>query len=61
VQAAAPSRYPRERTLEELMRDQGISGEVPDYRVIFSRLYPTKKDAAAFRRHIKSIRQGSKG
>jgi hypothetical protein len=53
-------RYTRAKTLEELMREQGISGEAPDYRAIFSAVWPTKKDAAQFRRYIRSIRRPSR-
>jgi hypothetical protein len=59
--APAPSpRYARAKTLEELMREQGISSEPPDYRALFSAVWPTKKEAAAFRRYVRSIRRPSR-
>ena len=42
------------------MKEQGIADEPPDYVKLFSAVWPAKKDAAEFRRFVRSIRRPSR-
>ena len=50
----------RAKPIEQLMKEQGIADEPPDYVKLFSAVWPAKKDAAEFRRFVRSIRRPSR-
>lgn len=47
------------KSIDELMREQGISGVPPDYVELFSRVWRTKEEGDAFRRAVRSNRRPS--
>jgi hypothetical protein len=54
-------RYKPPKTIEQLEREQGLSGKpFPDFIELAFRVWRTKQDVREFERHIRSIRRGSK-
>ncbi len=51
---------PEHKSIEQLAREQGIPDEAPDYVELFSQVWRTKKEAADFRRFIRSMRRPSR-
>jgi hypothetical protein len=59
-QTHRPQTKRRSRPIAELVREQRIPSERPDYVALFSKVWHTPEEVTEFQRHIRAIRRASR-